>query len=80
MSDVKAARTLLVEHPNTVHLSTLQVCNLLNVSRGTWTSWVSKGLAPEKDYELGGSPLWSLTTLFEYAKDAPGGRLGYPVR
>lgn len=62
-----------------LHLNTFQVCTLLKVSRGTWTAWVSKGLAPKKDYTFGGTPLWLLTTIIEYARNAPGGRLGYPV-
>lgn len=79
MDDPVPARMLLAEQPTKVYLSTVQVCELLQVSRGTWTGWVSKGNAPIKDYELGGSPLWKLTTIIEYVRNAPGGRLGYPV-
>lgn len=79
VTDVKVARTILAEQPDTIYLSIVQVCNLFNIPRGTWTGWVTKGYAPPKDYEAGGSPLWKLTTLVEYARNAPGGRLGYPV-
>lgn len=79
MADPLPARVLLTENPQTIYLSTVQVCNLLDVPRGTWTGWVSKNLAPSKDYQLGGSPLWKLTTILEYLRNAPGGRLGYPV-
>jgi hypothetical protein len=78
MDDVAPARSLALD-PLTIHLSTNQVCQVLELSRGTWTSWVSKGLAPKKDYDLGSSPLWKLTTIIEYVRNAPGGRLGYPV-
>lgn len=79
MADPLPARVLLTENPQTIYLSTVQVCNLLDIPRGTWTGWVSKNLAPSKDYQLGGSPLWKLTTILEYLRNAPGGRLGYPV-
>src|SRR3954470_13515043 len=72
------ARTLVLD-PRTLYFSTVQVCDLLGLPRGTWVGWVSRGLAPKKDYELAGSPLWKLTTIIEYTRGAPGGRLGYPI-
>jgi hypothetical protein len=56
------------------------VCQILDVSSGTWRGWVSKGMAPPNDGNLGvRTPFWKLTTIIEYVRNAPGGRLGYPV-
>lgn len=74
----QAARTLVLD-PRTLYFTTVQLCDLLEIPRGTWTGWVSRGLAPKKDYDFAGSPLWKLSTLIEYTRGAPGGRLGYPV-
>lgn len=69
----------LAFYPEQLLLNTQQVCDLLSLSRGTWTSWVTKGYAPQKDRVFSGSPLWKLPTIIEYVRNSPGGRLGYPV-
>lgn len=61
-------------------ITNLQVCELLDVSPGTWRGWVSRGQAPKKDGDLDDrTPYWKLGTIVKYVQDAPGGRLGYPV-
>lgn len=69
----------LAVNPDAILLNTTQVCDLLEVTRGTWTAWVSRGLAPKHDEKLGGAPVWRIKTLIEYARHAPGGRYGYTV-
>lgn len=57
-----------------------QVSQVLRVSPNTWRGWVSRGNAPKKDGNFDErTPFWYLTTIVEYARNAPGGRLGYPV-
>lgn len=57
-----------------------QVSQLLKISPNTWRGWVSRGMAPKKDGNIDArTPIWSLTTILEYVRNAPGGRLGYPV-
>ena len=57
-----------------------QVSEWLGIPPGTWRNWTSKGLAPKADeYFAKNIPLWSLGTVGEYLRNAPGGRLGYPV-
>jgi hypothetical protein len=80
---VAATSGIMGDHKvSNVALTGPQVAELLGISAATWRGWVSKGLAPTKDLELGANkqiPLWTLKTLFDYAREAPGGRLGYPV-
>lgn len=70
---------LLTLEPKFLCLNTAHICELLDVQRGTWTGWVTRGMAPPKDFQVGGSPVWYLKTIIEYTRNAPGGRLGYPV-
>lgn len=58
-----------------------QVCELLEIPAGTLRGWVSKGQFPPKDGEINGkTPIWHLKTVFEYVRNAPGGRLPYQVQ
>jgi hypothetical protein len=42
--------------------------------------WLSRGLFPQRSGELNDkNPVWSLEIIMEYVRNAPGGRLGYPV-
>jgi hypothetical protein len=67
--------------PSAIVLTGQQIAELLDISPATLRGWVSKGLFPPKDGELNSkSQVWSLTTIAEYLRNAPGGRLGYPVR
>lgn len=76
---VQAPFRFMAIDPNELYLNTVQVCDILSVTRGTWTGWVSRGYAPKEDVRWSGSPFWTITTIVEYARNAPGGRLGYPV-
>lgn len=61
-------------------ISASQASALLKISPNTWRGWVSRGVAPKKDGNFDErTPFWYLTTIVEYARNAPGGRLGYPV-
>lgn len=66
--------------PKSIVLTGAQIADLLDISPATLRGWVSKGLFPQKDGELNSkSQVWSLDTVIEYVRNAPGGRLGYPV-
>lgn len=57
-----------------------QIADLLNVTPPTFRGWVSRKLFPPSDGMVNGkTPYWYLTTVIEYVRNAPGGRLGYPV-
>lgn len=67
--------------PTLLVLTTLQVASLLNTSDATLRGWISRGQFPPKDGELNGkTPYWKLTTLLDYVRHAPGGRLPYQVQ
>ena len=66
--------------PKSIVLTGAQISDLLDISAATLRGWVSKGLFPPKDGELNSkSQVWSLETVIEYVRNAPGGWLGYPV-
>jgi len=66
--------------PRSIVLTGAQISDLLDISAATLRGGVSKGLFPPKDGELNSkSQVWSLETVIEYVRNAPGGRLGYPV-
>lgn len=66
--------------PSSIVVTGAQVADLLDVSAATIRGWVAKGLFPQRDGELNSkSQFWHLKTVVEYVRNAPGGRLGYPV-
>ena len=63
-----------------IALTSPQVCELLDITPGQLRGWLSRGQFPPREGELNDkTPLWFLKTLIEYTRNAPGGRLGYPV-
>ena len=61
-------------------LNSAQVCTLLKLTPGQFRGWLSRNLIPKADGQLDQrTPYWKLTTILEYVRLAPGGRLGYPV-
>jgi predicted DNA-binding transcriptional regulator AlpA len=57
-----------------------QVAETLDISEATLRGWISRGQFPTRDGETNGkSPYWKMTTVLEYLRFAPGGRLGYQV-
>ena len=57
-----------------------QVAQLLDVSEATMRGWISRKQFPPRDGEVNGkAPYWKLTTVLEYLRNAPGGRLPYTV-
>ena len=56
------------------------VAMTLDVSEATLRGWISRKQFPPKDGEFNGkAPYWLLTTIMEYLRNAPGGRLPYQV-
>lgn len=66
--------------PRDIVLTTKQTADLLGISPATFRGWVSRGLFPKKDGEHNEkSPYWKMTTVTEYLRNAPGGRLPYTI-
>jgi hypothetical protein len=70
---------VMQEKVGSILLHGTQIADLLGISGATWRGWVSKKLAPQPDEAYGKRPVWRLHTIIEYVRNAPGGRLGYPV-
>ena len=63
-----------------VAFGTTSVASLLDISEATLRGWISRGQFPPRDYELNAkTPIWLLSTVLEYLRNAPGGRLPYQV-
>lgn len=66
--------------PYSLVFTTGQLALLLDVSDATIRGWLSRKQFPQRDGEINGkTPYWRVTTILEYVRNAPGGRLGYPV-
>ena len=74
--------TILPKHVpmSSVVWTTPQVAQLLDISDATLRGWIARKHFPPKDGDINGkTPYWKAGTVFEYLRNAPGGRLGYPV-
>ena len=70
----------LLVRPKSTILTSTTISDLLEISPNTWRGWVSRKQAPRSDGNIDSrTPYWKLTTIVEYLKAAPGGRLPYQV-
>lgn len=66
--------------PVIICLTIPKVADLLQVSASTLRGWISRKQFPACDGRVDDrTSYWRLTTVIEYVRNAPGGRLGYPV-
>ena len=70
----------LLLRPQSTILTTGAIGELLDISPNTWRGWVSRKQAPKSDGNIDSrTPYWKLSTVAEYLRNAPGGRLPYQV-
>jgi hypothetical protein len=73
---------ILPKEMDPVHicLTISKIADLLQVSGSTLRGWISRKQFPPCDGRVDDrTSYWRLPTVIEYVRNAPGGRLGYPV-